>query len=94
MKVNFDAVNNEIKHAKDPMVTFTQFINLLIEHYKHFTNCKWGWVLYDWLNERGHLNGISFANPGKTNAEKALMMDKLVSQQAINLNHIQTIIKQ
>jgi hypothetical protein len=76
----------ELVRASKPQANWHQFVKLVIDHYKDKTNSLYGWVLYDFLDEKGLIeyttDELKFAvqkGKGNANRAKSFLMDILIT---------------
>ena len=87
-KENFE---EEFKRSAKPLYDKRNFLKLVIDNYQHSTNCSWGWVLYDWLLENGHIPDEEW-KPSTSNVIKSKYMDELIAGGKLTIEQIKTYI--
>lgn len=94
MEVNSERLEAEFVRSKKPVGNWLSFLNVVLDNYRDKTNCIYGFIVYDWLSEKGYLKGFSFMNPGSTNEARSLEMDRLLVTKKLTIDQIQTYINE
>lgn len=84
-----DSLKQEFHRASKPLGDWNAFLNIVLDNYRHKTNCAWGWTLYNWLCDNKY---ILDSNPSHSNVAKSAAMDELFAKKILTIDQIQTYI--
>ena len=90
VKILADSLKEEFVKANKPLADWRNFLNLVVENYRHQTNCVWGWALLDWLVKNGHIESRCWVS----NVAKSFAMDEIIASKKLTLDQIITYINE
>lgn len=77
--------------VKKPRANWKKFAYMVLLSYEYKPSVIWGWVLYDWIVDNGHLPEEHF-KPTPTNEAKSAAMDEIIANKILTIDHIKTLL--
>lgn len=77
--------------VKRAQADWKKFVYAVLINYEQQTNCKWGWILYDWIVENGHLPEEHF-KPTNSTLAKSQAMDEIIANKILTIEHIKNLL--